>query len=232
MAVLEIQHEHLTPEDVDDFVNTDSEEVCKRMFFHLLSLCPQCHAAGGYVLEAYLAGHVELDFDSFSVDLAQSRAEAPGLWKELEGLDLHHQKERVQEDERLWGWGLAELLCERSAQTAGHDPAAAVQIAELAVEVSLKVRNGCDDDLWVSLLHSFAWAHLADAQRIAGDCRKAWRALSKAKEIWDPAFANAGDVLGYEARFVALTEGTEPDNESSREGTAGAVPESRGGSAR
>lgn len=203
-----MKHAHLTPEDVDLFVETDNEEAAKKMFFHLLALCPECYAAGGAILEAYLAGEVELDFDSISVGLALSRAEAPALWKELEGLDAEARKELAQRDERFASWGLAELLCRRSTEAAADDPVAAVETAELAVTVSAKTQDAFEDDLWVDLLRGFAWAHVAEARRIAGDWRGAWRALSKAKEIWDPAFANAGDVLGYEARFVAITEGT------------------------
>lgn len=209
-----MKHSHLTTEDVDLLVETDSDEVAKRTFFHLLSICPECYAAGGDILDLYLAGEVALDFDSVSVGLALSRVEAPALWTELQDLDAQAQKELVQSDERFWSWGLAELLCRSSTESAADDSAAAVQIAELAVAVSMKVEDWGDDNLWLNLLRGFAWAHVAEARQIAGDWRGAWRALTKAKELWDPAFANAGDVLGYEARFVAITEGPGTENPS------------------
>ncbi|HEY2738968.1 MAG TPA: hypothetical protein VGK45_11235 [Thermoanaerobaculia bacterium] len=203
-----MQHTHLTRDDVDLFLEDESSEVSGQIFLHLLAVCPECYKAGGAILEAYLAGDLKLDFDGLDAMFALTRAEAPGLWKELEGLDVQGRKRLVQKDERFWSWGLAELLCQRSAESAAGQPAAAVELAELAVEVSLQVQACPDPGDWVDLLRGFAWAHVAEARGIAGDFRGAWQALSRAKTIWDPAFEDLGDVLGYEARFVAITEGT------------------------
>jgi len=203
-----MQHTHLTRDDVDLFLEDERSAVSGQIFLHLLAVCPECYKAGGALLEAHLAGDLELDFEAFNAELVLGRARAQELWKELAGLDVQQRKELVQEDERFWSWGLAEILCQRSADMAAEEPAAAVEIAELAVEVSRQVKDWCDDGVWADLLRGFAWAHVAEARGGAGDFRGAWQALSQAKTIWDPAFADTGDVLGYEARFVAITEGT------------------------
>jgi hypothetical protein len=198
---------YLTPEDLDLLMESDGENVLKRILLHHLSVCPACHAVGGFLLDALAAGEIDEDLDGFSIDLYRSRLHAPALWKELQAKKPRHWKNVVKKDRHYWSWGLAELLCQRSLDLASVEPVAALAAAELAVEVGMRVYEW-DPDNWVQLLRGLVWAHLGHARRSFGDFSGALQAFAKAQEIWGPAFANYGDVLGYEARFSALSHAT------------------------
>lgn len=198
---------HLTEADLDQLVTEDGQNVLNRIFLHHLAVCPECHAVGGFILDAYLSGHLGFDFLGFPIDLARSRWNAPRLWKELEALELGQKKEMVRSEKRFWSWGLAEFLCRKSTEETANAPAAALEAAELAVAVAKRVEDWCgDDETWVDLLRAYAWAHLANVRRILRDRRGARKAFAKAEKLWKPAFADAGDVLGYKARFIALRD--------------------------
>jgi hypothetical protein len=202
-----LKEAHLTPADLDRLAGYRGEKVLNRMLLHHLAVCPECRAVGGFLLDAYDAGELMYDeLPGFTVALARSRSEAPGLWLELSGLKLKRQKAMVRKAKRFRSWGLAELLCRKSLEAAAGEPAAAERLAELAVEVAMLVRNfdDPDDESWVSLLRGFAWAHLGKARRSLGDFEGAGVAFDEAKELWERDFANTGDVLGYEAGFREL----------------------------
>jgi len=164
---------HLTPEDVDLLMKSDREEVLVRLLRHLLHVCPECHALGGFIFEDELP---------------------------------ENRKDIVKAKKRFCTWGLAEFLCERTLESVPHEPAAAVATAELAVEVAMRIPGWADDD-WIALLRGYAWAHLVYARRKSGDFLGACQDFARTKEIWDPAFATYGDVLGYEESFLALMAG-------------------------
>lgn len=196
---------HLTQEDLGRLLEDDGEEIRNRIFLHHLAVCPECHAIGGHILDAYLAGEVGIDLCTIDIDLSISRRIAPTLWTELEPLSPDRRMKLIGEDKRFRSWGLAEFLCRKSEEEAAREPEWAIQIAELAVEVSMIVKDWCPtEDSWLCELRGYAWAHLSNAHRAMGDFRKAAAAFLKAEEWWSPAFANAGNVLDYEARFLAL----------------------------
>lgn len=197
---------HLTPADLDRLIGYRGEKVLTRIFLHHLTVCSECRKVGGFLLDAYDAGELMYgELPGFSIALARSRSEAPGLWLELSGLTLKRQKARVRKAKRFRSWGLAELLCRKSLEAAG-EPAAAERLAELAVEVAMLVRDfdDPDDESWVSLLRAFAWAHLGKARRSLGNFEGARVAFDEAKRIWEPVFDNTGDIFGYEAAFREL----------------------------
>jgi len=206
---------YLTPEDLDLLVESDGEKVLKRILLHHLSVCPACHAVGGFLLDALAAGEIGEDLNGFSIDIYRSRLHAPALWKEFEASGTQQWKMVVANDDRFSSWGLAELLCQRSVELATDEPAAALATAELAVDVGMRVYEW-DPDGWVQLLRGLVWAHLGYARQRFGDFSGALQALSKADEIWGPAIANYGDVLGYEARFLALSHATMTHDSANR----------------
>jgi len=197
---------HLTPADLDRLAAYRGEKVLIRILLHHLTLCPECRAVGGFLLDSYAAGELMYgELPGFTVALGRSRSEAPGLWLKLSGSTLKRQKARVRKTKRFQSWGLAELLCRKSLEAAG-EPAAAERLAELAVEVARLVRDfdNPDDESWVSLLRAFAWAHLGKARRSRRNFEGARVAFAEAQRIWESVFYNTGDVLGYEAAFREL----------------------------
>ncbi|HEX4962100.1 MAG TPA: hypothetical protein VF173_14795 [Thermoanaerobaculia bacterium] len=81
----------------------------------------------------------------------------------------------------LHGLALCNLLRER-AQDAWHtDPARAVELAELAVEVADRLDNLFYGKALTEDARALAWAHLGNACRIASDLRRAEEALGRAE---------------------------------------------------
>ena len=74
---------HVTKRELERYLEQGAEEEHKRLLLHLLAVCPGCYAVGGYVLDLYRAGAIDLGFSTIDLALAKSRAEAPALWKKL-----------------------------------------------------------------------------------------------------------------------------------------------------
>ena len=117
----DMEHEHLEEEDLDLLLAVEAGEAWLRSLLHELAVCPECYRVGGYVLDLYQAGHLKIPFGPIDLALARSRAEAPGLWQELEGRALADQRSLVQGDRRFASWGLCELLCLESEKVAAAD---------------------------------------------------------------------------------------------------------------
>jgi tetratricopeptide (TPR) repeat protein len=102
-------------------------------------------------------------------------------------------------------WGLVELLCQKSAEAGSHDPARAVALASLAVQVSqrLKEWQPCEKE-WLYELRAYAFAHLASAYRVSGDLRQAERATLTSERWWQKGSESMGDALGYEPLILSL----------------------------
>lgn len=196
---------HLTADELQHLCEDGDSDVLRRIFFHHLAVCPECHAVAGFILDAYEAGDVTLDLCSIDIDLARTRKQAPALWEELQARPQQERLALVKEDERFVSWGLAEFLAQTSREEAARDPAEAVRIAELAVEVSMLLRDWTPaEDSWLCLLRGYVWVHLTNAHRAAGDLQAGARAFAAAEALWEPAFANTGDVLDYEAQYLSL----------------------------
>ena len=200
-----MRDEHLTSEELEGILSLD-EQACRRLLFHHLAVCPDCHAIGGYLLDLYREGVIDLKSDSAEISFAISRKEAPRLLEELRAVPAGQQQTRIRAEKRFWSWGLCELLCRESEREASGDPEGAVALARLAVDIASILDK--DEQLevaeWLDLLRAYALAHLGHACRVQGDLRAAETAFLSALDLWTPAFKNFGDVLGYAAHFLAL----------------------------
>jgi len=194
---------HLTHEEIEDFLD-DDPEARKRLLLHHLSVCPECFATAGYLLDLFKTGELE-DLSVTAIELAKSRRGAPALWDELRRYPFDRQRAIVADISRFKSWGLAELLCRMSEEEAARNPKRSGEIAELAVAVALALRElEPAEKHWLHLLRAYAYAHLANAYRAQGDLRGADEAFVIACSWWTPAYADVGDVLGYAARFLAF----------------------------
>lgn len=88
----------------------------------------------------------------------------------------------VEEQPRFRALKLCLLLLERSREAGFSNPAAAVELAELAVLVSGRLDVGHYGEGLAEDARARAWAHLANALRISSDLRRAEDALQKAEE--------------------------------------------------
>ncbi len=82
----------------------------------------------------------------------------------------------------LHGLALCDLLQEKIRRTWFNDPTQAVELAELAVEVSDRLDMDHYGVALVEDARALAWAYLGNASRIASDLRRAEEALRQAEE--------------------------------------------------
>ena len=196
---------HLTEETLQLLFEEEHTEEENRLLLHHLAVCEDCYKVGGYILELYRTGAIDLEFSSTDLGLGRSRLEAPKLWEELKDKPFADQKRIVRRTSRYHSWGLSELLCDESIREGARSATAAEQRAELAVLVASRIEPGEPAEPgWLALLQGYAWCHLANARKVRVDLRKAEEAMIQADAKWEPAAQDLGDVLGYEARYLAL----------------------------
>lgn len=87
----------------------------------------------------------------------------------------------VLNDTRLHHWGLYDLLVEKSRDAAEDDPAAAVNLAVLALAVAERLDPHLYGTERVADFKTFALATLGDVRRLAGDFAGARLAFSQAR---------------------------------------------------
>ena len=195
---------HLTEDEIK-LALEGSDEHRNRLILHHLAVCRVCYAEAGHILDLYLAGELDAYLGTIEIDLGKSRRSAPALWERLRGFPFDRQKALIREVESYRSWGLCELLCAESEKEAPRDPTRARSLSELAVAVSAALEpNKPAEPLWLDELRAYAFAHLANAYRVGGDLAAAEEAFMSAEALWKPAMENLGDVLGYEARYLAL----------------------------
>jgi tetratricopeptide (TPR) repeat protein len=183
----------------------DSDQEENLLLLHHLAVCPACYRVGGYLLDLFEAGAIDLAFSSIDIALARSRAEAPALLARLERYSFPKALGLIRDTRRFRSWGLAELLCSESIKRAAENPTRAVELAELAVAVTLALkRDEPAEDSWLDELRAYAWAHLGNARRVFGELRSAEEAFVAGDTYWERGEASAGDVLGYEAWILCL----------------------------
>src|SRR5947199_6411789 len=107
---------------------------------------------------------------------------AAGLLEELAAMPAPERPERIRTEVRFHALKLCDLLLKRSRESWFHDPAWAVELARLAVEIADWLDAGYYGESLVEDERAIAWAHLGNAYRIASDLRSAEEALLRAQE--------------------------------------------------
>jgi tetratricopeptide (TPR) repeat protein len=201
----DMEHAHLEEGDLDLLLASEPGEAWLRSLLHKLAVCPECYRIGGFILDLYRGGDLKIPFGPIDLALARSRAEASGIWQELEGRALADQRALVQSDRRFASWGLCELLCQESERIVAADAAQAIERAELAVLVADLLEDGEPvEDRWIYQLRGYAWAHLGNARRVFGELPTSDEAFQMADSWWQ-AGEVVGDALGYGPIILELT---------------------------
>jgi tetratricopeptide (TPR) repeat protein len=107
---------------------------------------------------------------------------AAGLLEELAATPEPERPERIRTEVRFHALKLCDLLLKRSRQSWFRDPARAVELAKLAVEIAAWLDTGYYGEGLVEEERALAWAYLGNAYRIASDLRSAEEALLRAEE--------------------------------------------------
>ena len=115
--------------------------------------------------------------------LRESR-EAPDLLAELLLLPREQRFERVRSEPRFRILLLCDRLEEASRATWTEDPAAAAELAELAVEVAEGLDGRIYGPALVEDARALAWGYLGNARRVAGDLIRAEEALDRAERLY------------------------------------------------
>jgi tetratricopeptide (TPR) repeat protein len=89
-------------------------------------------------------------------------------------------------------WIFYQLLLKKSLEAGFDNPAAAVRLAQLAVNISLSLGAACDPR-WILDLQARAYAYLGNARRVLGELRNAETAFRKAETLL--AHSMTGDSL-------------------------------------
>jgi tetratricopeptide (TPR) repeat protein len=193
-----MEHLHLEPDALERILSLDRNADQNRNLLHQIAVCPECRKVGGYLLELHDAGLLPSVFGVVDLALAKSRAAAPHLWERLSSYSQVKRLGLARASRSFASWGLCELLCREAERLGFHEVAQALEVAELAVLIA----DSLDDDepaedRWLYQLRAYAWAHLANAQRIAGHLAQAEAACTMADSWWEAGEVEVGDALGY-----------------------------------
>jgi DNA-binding XRE family transcriptional regulator len=148
-----------------------------------------------------------------AADPEETRRRAAEHWARLRHYPREERLALVREAVEFQSWALCERLCEESAQVGAENPPAALELAELAVEVALVARvDGTrapvpaglagtggrremavprapatwppDTERWRDRLCGYAWAFVGKARRLAWDPAGAEEAFGRSRELW------------------------------------------------
>jgi hypothetical protein len=193
-----MEHLHLKPDALERMLSLDRSEDQNRNLLHQIAVCPECRKVGGYLLELHSADLLPATFGVVDLALARSRAAAPQLWKRLSSYPQATRLGLVRASRSFASWGLCELLCREAERMGSHEVTQALEVAELAVLIGDSIEDDEPaEDRWLYQLRAYAWAHLANARRIAGDLTHAEADFAMADSWWEAGEVEVGDALGF-----------------------------------
>jgi transcriptional regulator with XRE-family HTH domain len=106
--------------------------------------------------------------------------DAKSLWARLEDCTAPERRVLIEELEEYWNADLCGLVIGESVRKATDHPQEALELAELALLIAERVPGERASTL---RLQGYAWAHLANARRTAGDLSGAHEALARARDL-------------------------------------------------
>jgi tetratricopeptide (TPR) repeat protein len=118
---------------------------------------------------------------AFRRRLAEERAAAPRLWREIEPHGQERRREIVREDPRFVTWGFHELLLDRSRQTVLEDVHRAEHLLRLALDVAGRLDRAAHSSGAVEAAKARTWASLGNVLRVRGDFHRAESAFRAAE---------------------------------------------------
>ncbi|HVT58660.1 MAG TPA: hypothetical protein VHR45_09680 [Thermoanaerobaculia bacterium] len=185
---------------------------------HLLSGCPSCLRLVAPIFQAQSGWFPEeraLDLERAEYMAAFERALAVGAdqelrlahekvrgwgqWAHLEGLSPEERLAAVRSNPGLHNWGLFDRLLEACRWYGRTEPADAVDIAYLALELTDHLGTAFAEQQLADL-RAGAWGVLANAKRLAADFPGSAEAFQRA---WEALHLGSGDPL-ERAQLISL----------------------------
>lgn len=189
----------------------------RRIVRHLLTGCPDClettrrlwsQGEPGDPAASYPGMFERLIHEGAERErrIAAQREAAPRLLGELLGHPAAQRLARVCADPRFHSPALGEALIDRCREAGAEDPAAAIEMGELAVALSEQVDDPLCGALVVQGLKARSWAWLGNARRLASDLQGAERALTTAELLAERGTGDPlerAELLGLRAALLA-----------------------------
>jgi tetratricopeptide (TPR) repeat protein len=122
---------------------------------------------------------VEVGIQRVAFQLERERAQALGLWGELQERSAEQREILLRNCPRFHTWGLYELLVERSGECI-RNPAHAEEIGLLALRLSEELDTSTYPNELVEDLRARIWAFLGNSRRLRSDLRGAEEAFDSA----------------------------------------------------
>ena len=121
-----------------------------------------------------------------------ARRDAGALWARLKAHPRQARRGLVAASPELRSWALAERVCHESERAAAHKPNEALELANLALSIAEQTEGGED---WRQRVQGYAWAHVANARRVANDLSGADEAFVRAWDLWQAGAASDPGLL-------------------------------------
>lgn len=152
----------------------EHDEVLRLVVPHVLDRCPVCRERRDEIRR------LQREVGHWSEEVAVMEGlQAPELWERLAARPYPEQLRAVEADEDLHAWGLCRLILTKSREAVFSDPARAVDLANLALQVVRHLGEAYDPS-WILDLRARCFAYLGNARRVLGELRSAEDAFSKA----------------------------------------------------
>lgn len=130
------------------------------------------------------------------------RRDAEEIWKALELYPMPQRRKLIElSAPSARNWALTALACDASLQAAEQGEDEALELADLALSITGKLRG---DEGWRSRVEGYAWAHVAHARRAAGDLPGAAEAFARARDLWRAGEGSAAPDRLPESRLRDL----------------------------
>jgi transcriptional regulator with XRE-family HTH domain len=133
--------------------------------------------------------------------IRQARKEAEDLWERLKPYSPRERRVLIEGVREFQTWALCEKLCAESERAAPADAGRAMELADLALRVALRV-TGEED--WRLQVQGYVWAFIGNARRVAGDLAGSDEAFARVALLWRSTASvhrvlDEGRVLDLEA---------------------------------
>jgi transcriptional regulator with XRE-family HTH domain len=113
--------------------------------------------------------------------IRHDRSEAERLWQTLKDSTPAERRLLADKGPGFTGWALVETLCAESERAAASNAGRALEVAELALAAAGRTADGI---VRKANVQGYAWAHVANARRVANDLRGADEAFSRVWDLW------------------------------------------------